>query len=206
MPRVGQACFTQSHSTFTHWQCGICYILCRLEDSTALICAFFSNGMLLCVMTVNIPTFWKNVASVSSCFGKCSKSNQIYGYSSRTYKLLKMKALISVITRMAMYVWRNIQARSRNHCCSGKAVLHIMSVFVACTLKSSLLFRGQQQSPKYTLWAGSRGVTLIFLSPTKLHYRFIERQYLCRIWYRVPAQHFWLQKQFLYTVVYLPTF
>ena len=26
------------------------------------------------------------------------------------------------LTREAMYVWRNIEARSRNHCCSGKAI------------------------------------------------------------------------------------
>jgi hypothetical protein len=33
-------------------------------------------------------------------------------------------------TRQAMYVWCNTGARSCTHCCSGKSVLHILSVFV----------------------------------------------------------------------------
>ena len=27
-----------------------------------------------------------------------------------------------IVTRLAMYVWRNIEERSCNHCCSGKAI------------------------------------------------------------------------------------
>ena len=31
-------------------------------------------------------------------------------------------------TRQAIYVYRNIEVRSCDHCCSGKAVLHILRV------------------------------------------------------------------------------
>jgi hypothetical protein len=37
------------------------------------------------------------------------------------------------ITRQAMYVQRNIEARSRNHCCRGKAISITYSVSV-CSL------------------------------------------------------------------------
>jgi hypothetical protein len=37
----------------------------------------------------------------------------------------------SASSRQPMYVKRNIETRSRNHCCRGKAVLHILSVSVA---------------------------------------------------------------------------
>jgi len=33
-----------------------------------------------------------------------------------------------LVTRRAMHAKRYIRARSRNHCCRGKAILHILSV------------------------------------------------------------------------------
>jgi len=39
-----------------------------------------------------------------------------------------------------MYVWRNIEARSRKHCCRGQAVI-ILSVFVDLSIQHALRMR-----------------------------------------------------------------
>ena len=49
--------------------------------------------MVQCIATEHIPTFRKKASSLCSGFGKCSKSNQIFCYSSRTYKPLKINAV-----------------------------------------------------------------------------------------------------------------
>ena len=46
------------------------------------------------------------------------------------FRLLK-----KAVTRQAVYVWRNIEARSCNHCCSGKATSITYSECVFCSLR-----------------------------------------------------------------------
>jgi hypothetical protein len=42
-------------------------------------------------------------------------------------------------TRLAMYIWRNSEARSRNHCCCGKTVCFKYSVCVCLFVRSFVL-------------------------------------------------------------------
>jgi len=57
-----------------------------------------------------------------------------------------------------MYYKRNIEARSRSHCCLGKAVLHILSVCLC-----SLSYPARRAcAPYYIIICGQFGCTTFF--------------------------------------------
>ena len=60
--------------------------------------------------------------------------------------------------RQAMYVQRNNEARSRNHCCRKKQVLHILSVCV-CSLSHPAC---KAHAPCYIVICGLPESTIFF--------------------------------------------
>ena len=65
--------------------------------------------------------------------------------------------LLTNVTRQAMYVHRNIAARSRNHCCRGKAISITYSecVSVALVIQQALRMR-------HIVICGLSGCTMFF--------------------------------------------
>ena len=107
--------------------CASCYTVPSIWDCTYLFCQQHKRRSFLCALqaTYTLQSHFHSIFWISriTIFGNEQKWKQKSNLLVLNFRLLSN-------TRQTVYGWRQIEARSCNHCCSGKSmyVLHILNV------------------------------------------------------------------------------